>query len=38
MMGIFIAGVAIALVGLLAYEIIQEARGGSEQLHDHYHP
>lgn len=25
------------LVGLVMYELIQEVRGSSDQLHDHYH-
>jgi hypothetical protein len=37
MMGLFIAGIMVGLAGLLAYEAFQEARGSSEELHDHYH-
>lgn len=37
MVGMFMAGIGVALVALIAFEIIQEARSGSQELHDHYH-
>lgn len=37
MIGMFMAAIAGGVAALLAYEIIQEARGGSEKLHDRYH-
>jgi hypothetical protein len=30
-------GMLCGMVGLIFYELVQEVRGSSEALHDHYH-
>ncbi len=37
MASMFVIAVFGAIVGLVLYEIIEEVRGGSQQLHDRYH-
>ncbi len=33
----FVMGIFAGMVGLIAFELIEEIRGGSHQLHDRYH-
>lgn len=37
MMTMFVFAVLAGMAGLVAFEIIQEVRGGSDRLHDRYH-
>ncbi len=37
MFNMMVFGILTGLAGLVAFEIFQEIRGGSEHLHDHYH-
>jgi len=37
MFDIAVFGILAGLAGLVAYEIYQETRSGSETWHDHYH-
>jgi hypothetical protein len=37
MVSMFMAGIGVAMVALIAYEIYQEARGSSDRLRDRYH-
>jgi len=37
MFSVMVFGILSGLAGLVAFEIWQEIRGGSEKLHDHYH-
>ena len=37
MWNMFVFAILSGMVGLIAYEIIQEIGGSSEALHDHYH-
>lgn len=37
MFSIMVFGILTGLAGLVAYEIYQETRSGSETWHDHYH-
>ncbi len=37
MLAIFVIAVFGAMIGLVAYELVDEARGGSNELHDRYH-
>jgi len=37
MWNIFVFAILSGMVGLIAYEIIQEVGGSSGALHDHYH-
>lgn len=37
MVGMIVLAVFGAIAGLVLYEIVEEIRGGSQQLHDRYH-
>jgi hypothetical protein len=37
MLSMFVIAILGGMVGLVLYELIQEVRGGTTQLHDHYH-
>jgi hypothetical protein len=37
MLSMFVIAILGGMVGLVLYELIEEVRGGTHQLHDHYH-
>lgn len=37
MLSMLVIGILGGMVGLIAYELIEEVRGGSHRLHDRYH-
>ncbi len=37
MLNMLIVAILGGMVGLVVYELVEEIRGGSNKLHDHYH-
>jgi hypothetical protein len=37
MLNMFVIAILSGMAGLVVYELIQEVRGSSQQLHDRYH-
>jgi len=37
MLSVLVIGIFGGMVGLVIYELVQEVRGGQQQLHDRYH-
>jgi hypothetical protein len=37
MLSMFVIAILGGMVGLVLYELIEEVRGGTTHLHDHYH-
>jgi len=37
MLSMFVIAILGGMVGLVLYELIEEVRGGTHQLHDRYH-
>ncbi len=37
MLSLWVVAILGGMVGLILYELVEEVRGGSHQLHDRYH-
>ena len=37
MLSMFVIAILGGMVGLVLYELVEEVRGGQDQLHDRYH-
>jgi hypothetical protein len=37
MLSLWVIAILGGMVGLIAYELVEEVRGGKHQLHDRYH-
>lgn len=37
MLSLLVIGILSGMAGLVIYELVEEVRGGSHQLHDRYH-
>jgi hypothetical protein len=37
MFSLFVIAILGGMAGLVVYELVQEVRGGTTHLHDHYH-